>query len=360
MSADARAALWQRLTDAGLAQGDLPAAGDPEAPWFVRAMLGVAGWIGALFLLGFVGAGLAFVFRDAGAALIVGALCCVAAAAIFAKFGRNVLAAQFGLAMSLAGQVLFIVGLREATGFSTGSGAFLLLVAAFEGVLAVFLGSFVHRVWSAFAAATAFSYALPQLGVYGVGAAATGAGAALIWLDHAKWAVRGTFWRAIGWGLVLAFVRPDALFYGLVRGGSTSSPVVPVAWIPWIAAILTAGVLLHVVRRLLDQYGEPPTGRVGLTALAAAAALCAVTFKALGIPEAVIVVLIGFATGSRPLVGVGILALLWYLSYFYYSLEATLLVKSIALVAAGLVLIGLRVAMPMVLGAAREDRGADA
>src|SRR6185503_13163013 len=171
MNTGTRADLWQRLADEGLVQGEVPAAAEPAAPWYVRAMLGVAGWIGALFLLGFVGAGLAFVFRDEGAALVVGALCCGAAALIFNKMGRNVLAAQFGLAVSFAGQAMFIYGLHEAGGFDDNSGAF-------------FLGNFVHRVWSAFAAATAFGYALPQMGIYGVSSAATGAAVAAIWLDR--------------------------------------------------------------------------------------------------------------------------------------------------------------------------------
>ncbi|HXT69043.1 MAG TPA: DUF4401 domain-containing protein [Vicinamibacterales bacterium] len=360
MNTGTRADLWQRLADEGLVQGEVPAAAEPAAPWYVRAMLGVAGWIGALFLLGFVGAGLAFVFRDEGAALVVGALCCGAAALIFNKMGRNVLAAQFGLAVSFAGQAMFIYGLHEAGGFDDNSGAFFLCVAVFEGALAFFLGNFVHRVWSAFAAATAFGYALPQMGIYGVSSAATGAAVAAIWLDRSKWAVGGSFWRAIGWGLVLAFVRPDAIFYGLLRMGSTHAPIVPISWIPWVATILTAGVLLYVVYRLLEQHGEAPGGQVGMTSFAAAAAICAVTYKAAGIPEALVVVLLGFAAGSRALFGLGILALLWYISYFYYSLEATLLVKSFALAGAGLVMIVLRAAMPAVLGAATDARRTDA
>ena len=62
MSATPRDALWAQLRDGGLVEGDLPEVGDARAPWFVRVMLGIAGWIGALFLLGFVGAGFAFVF----------------------------------------------------------------------------------------------------------------------------------------------------------------------------------------------------------------------------------------------------------------------------------------------------------
>src|SRR6185436_17298502 len=131
----ARAALWQRLTDAGLVSGSLPERSGPASPWFVRVMLGVAGWIGAFFLLGFVGVGLAFVFRNEATALFIGALCCAAAYAVFAKAGRNELALQFGLAVSFAGQVMFIYGLHEGL-VGSDSPLFFVAVAAFEGALA--------------------------------------------------------------------------------------------------------------------------------------------------------------------------------------------------------------------------------
>jgi uncharacterized membrane protein len=49
--------------------------------------------------------------------------------------------------------------------------------------------------------------------------------------------------------------------------------------------------------------------------------------------------LLGFATGNRTLFGVGVVALLSYLSYFYYSLQATLLMKSVALGLTGMALL---------------------
>jgi uncharacterized membrane protein len=44
-------------------------------------------------------------------------------------------------------------------------------------------------------------------------------------------------------------------------------------------------------------------------------------------------------------VGLALLAIAWYLSWFYYSLETTLLVKSGALAATGLVLLAVAFAL---------------
>ena len=51
----------------------MPEPEPPASPWYVRAMLGIAGWIGALFLLGFVGAAFSLLVDMPGAALVVGA-----------------------------------------------------------------------------------------------------------------------------------------------------------------------------------------------------------------------------------------------------------------------------------------------
>ncbi|HEX7955166.1 MAG TPA: DUF4401 domain-containing protein, partial [Burkholderiales bacterium] len=76
-------ALWARLRQAGLVEGDVPVVQAQITPWYIRAMLGIAGWIGAMFLLGFVGAAFAVVMKSAASSLIVGALLCAAATVMF-------------------------------------------------------------------------------------------------------------------------------------------------------------------------------------------------------------------------------------------------------------------------------------
>ena len=54
------------------------------------------------------------------------------------------------------------------------------------------------------------------------------------------------------------------------------------------------------------------------------------------------VLLLSFATGQRVLMGMAILALLFALGHYYYSLQSTLLVKAAALFATGVLLVGAR------------------
>jgi len=355
MTSASRAELWQQLTDAGLANGSVPERSGSVSPWFVRAMLGIAGWIGALFLLGFVGAGLAFVFRNEATALVVGALFCGAAYLVFARTRRNELADQFGLAVSLAGQLLFIYGLHEAV-VGSESPVFFLAVAAFEGALAYWFNSFVHRVWSSFAAATAFGFAMNMLGLYGAGTAVIGTALAAIWLREDLWAGPGGFWRAIAWGLAFSFVQPMSYFGDIARWTQPHDPALQISWIFWIKSILIAGVLLYVVYRLLERCDAAVSSTAGVCTFAAAAIISAATLRAPGIVSSLIIVLLGFASGNRALFGLGIVGMLSYLSYFYYSLHLTLLVKSFALAGAGVALIAMWVVMRTLFPGRDEER----
>jgi hypothetical protein len=91
------AELWGRLRQAGLVQGELSETESAHSPWFVRVMLGVAGWFGALFLLLFVGLGLEFIIKSSSASLVAGAVACAGAGVLFRKFPENDFAGQFGL-----------------------------------------------------------------------------------------------------------------------------------------------------------------------------------------------------------------------------------------------------------------------
>jgi hypothetical protein len=129
------AELWEGLRSEALVEGERPEARPPVSPWYVRAMLGVAGWIGALFLLGFLGSALAFLFDDSGFALAIGVGCCAGAFALFRFFAAKDFAEQFALAVSLVGQVLLIVGFNAF--LEAGSPSFYLAIAAAEAGLAL-------------------------------------------------------------------------------------------------------------------------------------------------------------------------------------------------------------------------------
>lgn len=339
--------LWARLQQAGLVEGSLPEAGEASSPWFIRVMLGFAGWLGALFLLGFVGAAFAFVFRDASAAVIVGAGACAAAVVIFRSAPKSDFMAQFGLAVSFAGQAMLLFGMshwfRE---FGPRQFAWCFLLQ--EAALFVLVPNFLHRVICALGGALAATWLIIDGGLYAFAPAAVTAGFLAIWLAEFKYERQGPLLRAGGYGFALASVLTavahGALWYGWLARSGHGQPMGGEA-VMWLGRGASALVLLAAVVMLLRREGlelGSPQGRVGLVA---ALMLGAVSFKAPGVGPAAAILVVGYANGNRVLVGLGILALLGYLSHYYYALHTTLLYKSGLLAVTGVALLAARYAM---------------
>ncbi len=346
MSAAGTQALWDRLRAAALVDGDLPPPAAARAPWYVRVMLGAAGWIGALFMIGFLAAGFEFVFRSAPVTFAVGAAVCAGAAVLFRAHPDGNFTGQFGLAVSLAGQALMVYALARL--FERSFSAAALAVALQQALLFVLVPNFVHRVWTSWTAAYAAAYALGNAGLQAFAPAAVTFAFLWPWLaefDHPR---RGELLRAAGYGLALAAVQTavmhGSLWSALLVGHAGRQAIGGVA-LSWTGNLAAGLVLIWAVLRLLKREGvglDAPHGRI---ALAGALLLALISLKAPGVGPAAAILVVGFANGNRVLAGLGIFALLGYLSHYYYALHATLLEKSALLAAAGLVLLAARFAL---------------
>lgn len=346
MSDDTRAALWTRLHDEALVEGEMPEPGEARVPWFVRVMLGFAGWIGALFLLGFVGVAFAFVFKNAGSAVVVGAGACAAAVAIFRTAPKSDFLAQFGLAVSLAGQVLLIYGFAQWMPRSANGMA--LVIALQETLLFVLIPNFLHRLLSAWAGALAVVWLIVDAGFFAFAPAAVTAAFIWVWLAEFEFGRHGALARAGGYGLAIASVQTALMHGGLwvmwmASMGHRQAGAGPA--VEWLGHAASAAVLLWAVFKLLKREGLSLDSGQGRVALAGALILGLASLKAPGVAPAVAILVVGYANGNRVLAGLGILALLGYLSHYYYSLQTTLLMKSALLAATGIALVAARLAM---------------
>jgi hypothetical protein len=337
--------LWAMLVARGLASGEVPPRSEQRSPWYVRVMLGIAGWIGALFLFGFVGAIFAFVMEHAFAAVAVGALTCAGASLIFRSSPKGDFAAQFGLAVSLAGQGLVAYGLAKWFDMKFWPAA--LVMAAVQAALFVLVPNFVHRVWVAWTGVFAIALALGDVGLHVLPLSLATAAFAWVWVREFDFGTSAEMGRAGGYGLALAsmqlaFMHGDQLWNSLLNGDGVKLGGHVVVW---VGAALAAAVLLWVVVLLLRREGVGLDSRTGRIALASAAILSLVSIRAPGVGPAVAILVVGYANGNRVLAGLGILALLGYLSQYYYALHATLLEKSIILICTGIALLLTRLAL---------------
>ena len=346
MNALARDVLWERLRSRALVEGDMPSPGDARVPWYVRVMLGIAGWIGAMFLLGFVAAAFAFLLKSSGAAFVVGAGGCAAAVFIFRAAPKSDFVAQFGLATSLAGQMM--MGFAAAQWFDRSLTGIALFVALQQAVLFLLVPNFVHRLWSSWSGVLAASYAMLDAGLFVFTPAVTCAAFVWLALSEFRLARQGAMVRAGIYGLALAATQVailhggavEALFLGI--GGHGVSLGAAGAWFGRIASL---AVLLCAVLMLLRREGLALSSGPGRVGLAGALILGLASIKAPAVGPAVAILVVGYANADRVLVGLGIVALLGYLSHYYYALHATLLEKSGLLMVTGLTLIALRFAM---------------
>jgi len=354
MQTDAQA-LWSQLVAGGLAAGDAPAAGEMHTPWYVRVMLGIAGIIAAFFLFGFVGVAFVFVLQSQSASIAVGLMVIAAAYLIFRAAPRNDFTVMFALAVSIAGQGLVIAGLRPSTQISSWA-AFALL----EATLAILMPNAIHRFLSSYAAAIAFGFVCALSHAYALAGGAAAVPVAWIWFNEAQLSQRHSLVASIGYGLTLALIHLEATSrYGGVLPWSAESGRAAVMG-NWTAPgeALVVVTLIAAVAALLRRNGAMPQAPKMLLGLLAATMVGAASFKAPGIAAGLMIALLGFSNGNRVLTGVGISALLFYVSSYYYFLDATLLTKSGVLLAVSLALLLARWLVLNVLMPDEEHRNA--
>jgi len=329
-----------RLVQAGLIEGGQPGTGALESPWYVKVLLAFSGWLAAIFLLGFIGAGFEFLFRNSTAAFIVGALMVVGAFVIL-RGPKNEFVEHLALAVSLAGQALVIYAIFQVADHNPKMAW--LLVVALEVPLAVIMPNFVHRVFSSLAAVFAFNMVMLLWGYPFLAGPVVLLLAGCCWFNEYRYPEQMGCVRAIGYGLVLALIllKGSALFSYRLGWQAASKP--PEIWLrPWVGEALSGAVALYVVWRLLRRYGREPADTISMAALSGALLLGAASCEVRGLTVGLTILLLGFAGANRVLTGLGIVSLLFFISSYYYLLSSTLLVKSGSLLLLGLVLLLLR------------------
>jgi hypothetical protein len=333
------AEVWDELRRGQIVAGEPPDPPHAQAPWYVRTMLGIAGWVAAAFALLFVGAAFGFIVRSPVASIVTGAIMIAAAYGLFRGAGTNDFAAQVGIAASFAGQALIAYGILSGS----RDAARWFMVAAIEATLVLALPNVVHRVWSAYAAGTAATIGLAAAGGHFLSAGLLCCAVAVVWLNEFAAARRGSLVRSLGYGLTLALIQAQASLVGRRGLMDVFDTRVRPEWLPsWVGEALPGVVLIAVVYRLLARANGDLPQSSRFVPLVAAVVVAAVSVQAPGIATGLTIVVVGYANGNRTLTGLGIIALLVYVSAYYYMLDLTLLAKSAALAVTGAVLLMLR------------------
>jgi uncharacterized membrane protein len=348
---------------------------DTSPPWFARVIAGFGAWIATGFLVGFLFE--VDIVNEDLSALIVGAI--LLAAAVFLRRRADAdeeFKRQLALSLSLAGQVLVLVGVVDQTDSGTVVG---LVALAMSVVLIPLVPDQAHRFMSAV--------------IGSIGAIAAVADLRLAWVlgDVGPWGtliIRGTDFAVLAVVAVAAYAwrggiraRPPELAemlepvaYGTIAavfavlllssffaigdelvGGSGSTRLN--AW--YVGPATTVGVTVAIValqRMVFAEQSVKPNREAVIATTVGTILLAALTLSTPGLIAAVALLTLGFDRRNRILIGLAVVFLVKFSSVYYYSLRMTLLEKSIVLVASGLLLLAARAYIKLRF----EPRAADA
>ena len=326
--------LWDRLVAARVVSGAMPEGNATASPWYVTTMSAVAAWIASIFLVIFFGLALKGVVEKPAGAITVGAAICIASVVVMHFVRRRVFFAHLAVAMSLAGQVFIAVGIFDQHWRSAGAW---IAFAAVETVLAVAAPNYSHRILTTLAAAWSLRFA------FAVGLVAPLfaplCAAAFVAADRASRRFAWSGWMPISAGLALAALFTIPLVFGEIFWWPARGPLAFNAAMSWFAAASLAAVLVFVIAEPIRRAGMSFTSRTATIAFATAIAAALAAKPVPGLVVGLIVLIVAYAQGRRALGGLAVAGMIVALSHYYFALDTTLLAKSGALLATGIVLL---------------------
>jgi uncharacterized membrane-anchored protein len=352
--------LWNTLKTNQIVAGELPEISEMAIPWYIRLMQGFAGWLAALFLLIFFGVMFGQLFREAnGSLLMVVGLLCNAASYVIIKNDKNDFLSQFGMAISLCGQLMFAIGLFWMYKFNDLNGVPFFILALYQIILSWLIPQFIHRFLTTVFGLLSFLIALNIFGVYGIGTALTAVALGFIWLREHQWGVNRNFWEPIGYALATTIVISNGfllsskfLFY---RFNTAKS-----GWLfehaAQLSSLLISLVIINVVWSLLREYKKGLDQNSTKLALLASIVIAIISYKIFGLSAGLLVVILGFARQRVTLIVLGSLAMISFFSWYYYNLQSTLLIKSIYLIVMAIVFMFCWFILPKVTNKAKTDK----
>lgn len=332
-------ALADRLLDLGIVEPARHAhlVGAQATPWWLAIMLAVAAWIAALIIMGsFFGPLLALGDGPATRAL-GGAVLLAAALWLFRRPGAFF--EQMALAFSLAGQGLLASAVLDGdAGWLHASDSLALTLLVIASALLVPRTSSAHRSVCVLIILACLGYLIgwgTGLALYGVVLAGV---AVSLWLSRAVWAGHALagHLKPLAHGstfAALCLAPYGGAYLGEVEAtllGQARSAVLPLLYAAGASLVLLAASAWLV-------RGAAPARRFFYVAAALAFGLAA--YRTPGLIVAAALLLATFQAGHRAWAGLTLLCAFLYLGELYYNLEATLLTKSLALMATGALLL---------------------
>ena len=347
----------QGLIDAQNVNHELLSSAQSEArsPWFISLFFGMSGILASLFFIGF----LTLLLDNTGlldstlAVFIIGGILSVIGGFLFynARIRHSPFWNSLAFAITLAGQGYIAYALLASEITEPLNIMLLLLV---QLLMTVVIPNFVYRLLSATLALSCLFY---LLNYYHLSEISLGLLALITSVTHLQRyrlaAFIPTKWRmnaleitnAIGYASAYVLLSVSVYFIAAEYGNSfdsLDSYGEAFSYNYYLAQGLLTLASLYAAYLILKRYHIKLLSAAGLLISAAIVLLGIMSIYVSGLLATSLIIIIATANSQRVLLGLGVIASVGYIFWYYYQLDTSLLVKSASMLVIGIALLLLR------------------
>ena len=328
------------------------AASEAPSPWFISLFFGMSGILASLFFIGF----LTLLLDNTGlldstlAVFIIGGILSGIGGFLFynARSRHRPFWNSLAFAITLAGQGYIAYALLASEITEPLNIVLLLLV---QLLMTVAIANFIYRLLSATLALSCLFY---LLNYYYLSEVSLGLLALITSVTHLQRyrlaAFIPTKWRmnaleitnAIGYASAYVLLSVSVYFIAAEYGNSFDSYGEAFSYNYYLAQGLLTLASLYAAYLILKRYHIKLLSAAGLLISAAIVLLGIMSIYVSGLLATSLIIIIATANSQRVLLGLGIIALVGYIFWYYYQLDTTLLVKSASMLVIGIALLLLR------------------
>ena len=350
----------QGLIDAQNVNHELLSSAQSEArsPWFISLFFGMSGILASLFFIGF----LTLLLDNTGlldstlAVFIIGGILSVIGGFLFynARIRHSPFSNSLAFAITLAGQGYIAYALLASEIAEPLNIMLLLLV---QLLMTVAIPNFIYRLLSATLALSCLFY---LLNYYHLSEISLGLLALITSVTHLQRYTLAAFiptkWRmnaleimsAMGYASAYVLLSVSVYFIAAEYGNSFAnfnsldSYGEAFSYNYYLAQGLLTLASLYAAYLILKRYQVKLRSTAGLLISAAIVLLGIMSIYVSGLLATSLIIIIATANSQRVLLGLGVIASVGYIFWYYYQLDTSLLVKSVSLFVIGIALLLLR------------------
>ena len=322
------------------------------SPWFISLLFGFSGVFASLFFIGF----LTLLLDNTGlldstlAVFIIGGILSVIGGFLFynARIRHSPFWNSLAFAITLAGQGYIAYALLASEIAEPLNIMLLLLV---QLLMTVAIPNFIYRLLSATLALSCLFY---LLNYYHLSEISLGLLALITSVTHLQRYTLAAFiptkWRmnaleimsAIGYASAYVLLSISVYFIAAEYGNSLNNYGEAFSYNYYLAQGLLTLASLYAAYLILKRYQVKLRSTAGLLISAAIVLLGIMSIYVSGLLATSLIIIIATANSQRVLLGLGVIASVGYIFWYYYQLDTSLLVKSASMLVIGIALLLLR------------------